>query len=501
MNRVPAEILRPQPGDNLVVARYDLPAGTALPEGAALIEALPAAHKATLHDIAAGEPLRRAGLVLGLAAAPIPAGTRLRAADLHPAPAAIFAMATAPLTTLPATFRGFVREDGRVGTRNFIGVIIVSNCGASAARQAADWFDEERLAPYPNVDGVVPLIHELGCGMEMTGEPMDLLRRTLSGAIRNPNLAGAVVVALGCERNNLKVFLEQERLDVGDRLRTVTIQEAGGIRAAVEAAKAHVEAMLPLAEAARREPVPVSRLVIGLQTGAANGFCGLSANPALGAAVDLLVAQGGTAILSETPDLLLSGGAFGKRAANEAVAEALRARLDWWQDYGRGRDVQVNGRLDRADEDGGLVSALEKAMDGLGKAGGTPLAAVHRYAEPVTGPGLVFMDSPDYDPVSVTGQMASGATLICMTTGTGSAFGSLPAPTIKIAASTEAFRRMSDDTDLDAGPILDGSVSVPEMGRRIFEAILRHASGERTRGEIEGMGESEFVPWPIGVFG
>jgi altronate hydrolase len=501
MSQVPAEILCPQRGDNLVVARRDLPAGAALPGGATLTEPLPAAHKAVSRDIAAGEALRRAGLVLGLAAVPIRAGTRLRPADILPAPAVPLPASAAPHPIRPATFRGFVREDGRVGTRNFIGVIIASNCGASAARQAADWFDAERLALFPNVDGVVPLIHELGCGMEMTGEPMDLLRRTLSGAIRNPNLAGAVVVALGCERNNLKSFLEQEHLAVGDRLRTVTIQEAGGIRAAVEAAKVHVEAMLPLADAARREEVPASRLVIGLQTGAADGFCGLSANPALGAAVDLIVAQGGTAILSETPDLLLSGGAFTGRAADAAVAEALRARLDWWQDYGRGRDVQVNGRLDRAHEAGGLVSAMEKAVDGLGKAGGAPLAAVHRYAEPVTGPGLVFMDSPDYDPVSVTGQMAAGATLICMTTGTGSTFGSLPAPTIKIAASTEAFRRMADDTDLDAGPVLDGGVSVPEMGQRIFEAILRHASGERTRGEIEGMGESEFVPWPIGVFG
>jgi altronate hydrolase len=501
MSPVGAEILCPQPDDNLVVARRDLPAGTGLPGGATLVEPLPAAHKAALRDIAAGETLRRAGLILGLAATPISAGARLRPSDIRPtSPVSLPAPAT-PHPIPPATFRGFVREDGRVGTRNFVGVIIASNCGASAARQAADWFDDERLASFPNVDGVVPLIHELGCGMEMTGEPMDLLRRTLSGAIRNPNLAGAVVVALGCERNNLKVFLEQERLAVGDRLRTVTIQEAGGIRAAIEAAKAHVEAMLPLADTARREDVPVSRLVVGLQTGAADGFCGFSANPALGAAVDLLIAQGGTAILSETPDLLLSGGAFTGRAADAAVAEALRTRLDWWQEYGRGRDVHANGRLDRAHEDGGLVSALEKAVDGLSKAGAAPLAAVHRYAERVSGPGLVFMDSPDYDPVSVTGQMAAGATLICMTTGTGSTFGSLPAPTIKIAASTEAFRRMADDTDLDAGPVLDGGVSVQEMGQRIFEAILRHASGERTRGEVEGMGESEFVPWPIGVFG
>ncbi|MCR0982363.1 UxaA family hydrolase [Roseomonas populi] len=485
--------------DNTATALRPLRAGAVLDAGVTAREDVPPGHKLALRDIGRGEAVLKAGIPIGVAAVDIPAGARVHGGLLAPATAAPLPVAGPARATAAATFQGFLRQDGRVGTRNFIGVVIASNCGATAARQAADWFDEERLADFPNVDGVVPLIHAMGCGMEMTGEPMDLLRRTLSGVIRNPNMAGAVIVALGCERNNLKVFLEKEGLEVGDRLRTVTLQEVGGTRAAVEAAKAGVQAMLPAANAARRTTVLASRLVLGLQTGAADGLCGLSANPALGVAVDMLVAQGGTAILSETPDILLSGDAFAGRVASPEVAAALRERLGWWQEYGSGRESRLDGNLDRGGERGGFASGLERALDGLGKAGSTPIAAVHRYAERVRGPGLVFMDSPDHDPVSVTGQAAAGATLIAMTTGLGTDFGSLPAPTVKIASNSETYRRMSEAIDLDAGPVLDGTETVEAAGERIFQAILRHASGEKTKGEIEGMGESGFAPWPIGV--
>ncbi|WP_202396867.1 UxaA family hydrolase [Teichococcus coralli] len=495
-------ILRLDAQDNVVVARHPLARGARLPsEGLTALEDVAAGHKLATRDIVAGTPVTRGGIAIGTATKDMKAGQPLRASDVSVEGVTLPSLdvtSTRP-TAATATFQGFVREDGRVGTRNFIGVFVVGNCGATAARQAADWFDEDRLAAFPNVDGVVPYVHEIGCGMEMTGEPMDLLRRTISGFIHNQNTAGAVVVALGCERNNLKGFLEQEKLAVGDRLHTVTIQEVGGIRNAVDTAKGMVEAMLPLADAARRQEVSAEHLVLGLQCGAPDGFTGLSANPALGVAVDLLVAAGGTAILSETPEILLAQDAFLARTASPAVGEALRARLDWWRDYNRGKDTQLNGVLDRGHAAAGLASVLEKSLDGARKAGSAPIAEVVRYADRVTGPGLVFMDTPDYDPVSVTGQIAGGANLIAMTTGRGTTFGSLPAPTVKIASNSETFARMADDIDLDCGPVLDGVVSVEEMGRQIFDALLRHASGEKTKGEIEGAGENEFVPWPIGV--
>nr|WP_282572131.1 UxaA family hydrolase [Roseomonas acroporae] len=497
--------MRLDPRDNVLVARHDLTAGSAIPaEGITLAEAVPAAHKLVARPVAAGAPVLRGGVAIGLAARELAPGTLLCPGDLLPAapPPARAAVPPAPLPAAGrATFQGFVRADGRVGTRNTIAVIVLVNCAATAARQAADWFDAERLAAFPNVDAVVPYIHETGCGMEATGEPMDLLRRTIAGTIRHPNTFGAVVLSLGCERNNLQAFLAAEKLAVGDRLQTVTIQEAGGIRATVETARAMVAAMLPAADRARRETVSAEHLVLGLQTAAPDGFTGISANPALGAAVDLLLRHGGTAILSETPDALLAGPALAERAATPEVAAALAERFGWWRDATRGRDTPLEGRLDRRHARAGLASVLEKALDGIGKAGTAPLAAACRYAEPVTARGLVFMDTPDDDPVSVTGQIAGGANLIAMTTGLGTGFGSQPAPTVKIAASGETFARLADDIDLDAGPVLDGALSAEAMGARIFEALLRHASGERTKGEVEGMGENEYVPWPIGVTG
>lgn len=495
----PTRVIQPSPADPILVVRRSVAAGAQLAPGVVAREDVAPGHKVLLRDVAPGEAVTRDGWPIGLAREALAAGQVLRAGQLAPAdPGPVPPRPHSLPARGPATFRGFRRPDGRVGTRNILGVLVVGNCGATAARQAADAFDASRLAPFPHVDGVVPFVHEIGCGMEMTGEPMDLLRRTLSGFIRNPNLAGAVVVALGCERNNLAGFLRQEGLELGDRLRTVTIQEAGGIRKAVETATGLIQAMLPLADAARREKVPAGELVLGLQGSAADGFSGLSAHPALGVAVDMLLAQGGTAILSETPQLAHASGALLARAANQQVAEAIRARLEWWQAHARGRDTGLGGRLSRAQEAAGLVSAAEMALDGLAKAGSAPVSAALNYAERVTGGGLVFMDTPDDDAVSVTGQIAGGATLIAMATGRGTGFGSLPAPTVKISASTETFESMSGDIDLDAGPVLDGA-TLEETGAYLFDALLRYASGERTKGEEEGAGEESFVPWPIGV--
>ncbi|MFG6620107.1 UxaA family hydrolase, partial [Sulfitobacter sp. 1A05707] len=393
------------------------------------------------------------------------------------------------------------RANGRVGTRNYIGLFVTVNCSATVARKIANYFDEERMEAWENVDGVIPFIHESGCGMELTGEPMDLLRRTLSGYIRHPNLAGAVVLSLGCERNNLAQFFEEEGLAEGKMLRCVTMQHVGGTARAIAEGKEAVREMLDQANAVRREPCSAEHITIGMQCGGSDGLSGLSANPGLGAAADILVRNGGTAILSETPEIFGVEHLLTRRARSEEVGRKLVERMDWWLDYTKGRDTQINGVVSPGNQAGGLANVLEKSLGGAKKSGSTGLMEVYRYAEPVTQKGLVFMDTPGFDPVSATGQIAGGANLICFTTGRGSCFGSYPSPTIKLASNTPMFTKMQDDMDINCGTVIDGDQSLEELGQRIFERILAIASGEQSKSEALGVGEEEFAPWPIGVTG
>lgn len=388
----------------------------------------------------------------------------------------------------PATFEGYVRPDGRVGVRNYLGVFIVGNCAATAARKVADWFTEKRLAAYPHVDGVLPFVHELGCGMEKTGEPMDLLRRTLGGTIRHPNLAGAVVLALGCERNNIYAFLEQEGLQPGPLLKSIVLQEVGGTLKAIEDGIAAIQEMLPIANRIERQPVAARHLVVGLQTADTGQGCS-HARAALGAAVDLLVQHGGTAIVSSTNG---NAPALVGRVTSPQVGEQLEQRIHWWKDYTAGRDTRSSRQAQ--------AKVATPAAEAAPQAGSTALQAVFGYAHAVPATGLVLMDSPGYEAVSATGQIASGANLICVLTATGSGFGAAGAPTVKLAADSALFERMQDDLDIDCGEGTTGELAVPELGQRIFQRWLQHASGMKTQSEELGLGENEFVPWPIGVF-
>ena len=400
---------------------------------------------------------------------------------------------------MQATFQGFVRADGRVGTRNYLGVFVVGNCGATAARRIADWFTDKRLADYPHVDGVLPFVHEIGCGMEMTGEPMDLLRRTIAGTIRNPNIAGALVVALGCERNNIHGFLEQEQLAVGPMLKTLVMQEIGGTANTIEAGIAAIREMLPAANAFTRQTVSAGHLVVGLQSAAPDATSVLSADPAVGVAVDLIVGQGGTAILSSTSDMAQADTSLSTRASSAQVSEQLGQRIQWWKTYSDKRDTPLGRRAGAAGAAQALTPAASAPSAPSARAGTTPLTAVYHYAQPVVAKGLVFMDAPSYEAVSATGQIAAGANLICLTTGQGTGFGALAAPTVKLAGSTALFERLADDLDINCGQVLDGELTIEQMGQRIFDRLLRYASGEQTRSEELGVGENEFVPWPIGV--
>ncbi|MBV7396944.1 UxaA family hydrolase [Mameliella sediminis] len=502
-------VIRLDARDNVVVARTDIAAGTHVPEiGAVARQDVPAGHKLAAVAISSGAPVLKYATVIGYAGDDIAPGTWMHAHNVlmdEIQKDYRFGKDYASADLLPvqerARFMGIARPDGRVGTRNYIGVFITVNCAATVARKIAAYFDEERLAAFPNVDGVVPFIHQQGCGMEATGEPMDLLHRTLAGYVRHPNLAGALVCSLGCERNSLERFLADTALETGQMLRTIRMQDIGGTAAAIAAGKEAIRAMLPEANKALRSPQSAEHIRIGLQCGGSDGFSGLSANPALGKAVDRLARHGGTAILSETPELYGIEHTLTARARDEATGRALLERIRWWLEYTDGRDVQMQGIVGPGNQAGGLANVIEKSLGGAKKGGSTGIEAVYRYAEQVTARGLVYMDTPGYDPVAATGQIAGGANLICFTTGRGSCFGSFPAPTIKLASNTPMFTRMSGDMDINCGTVIDGERTLDQMGQEIFARILAVASGEKSKSEALGIGAEEFAPWPIGVTG
>ena len=501
-------VIRLHPADNIVVARTDIGIGVHVPqEGFTSRSQVPAGYKIASRPIRKDEAICKYNVVVGFATLDIAAGTLVHG---HNTTFRDFqrdyahASEYVPVHMIPtaerAHFQGIVRSDGRVATRNYIGILSTVNCSATAVRRIADWFTEERLAAYPNVDGVVAFSHALGCGMEMSGEPMALLRRTMAGYARHPNLAAVLIVGLGCERNQLGGLLADEQLQPGSLLRTFTMQDSGGTRKTIEAGIDAVRELLPAANAVVRQQVPASHLCVGLQCGGSDGFSSITANPALGAAMDLLVRHGGTAILSETPEIYGVEHTLTRRAASRAVGEKLVERIHWWKEvYSVGRDVQINGQVSPGNQAGGLANIFEKSLGSSMKGGTGPLMEVYRYAEPVTAKGLVFMDTPGYDPVSATGQIAGGANLIAFTTGRGSMFGAKPVPSVKLATNTPMFLRLEEDMDLNCGEILDGTVSIEEMGERIFACLLRTASGEASKSELLGLGDNEFVPWQIGV--
>jgi altronate hydrolase len=507
---IASSLIRLHANDDVLIARAPLALGQALPElGLRLRAQVPAGHKIAARRIAAGEPVRKYDTVIGAAQRDIEAGEHvhthnLALIDFERDPG--FCQDVRPVDYVPeaerATFMGIVRPDGRVATRNFIGLmwwIASVNCSATAIHHIAAHFTPERLAAYPNIDGVVAFAQTSGCGMSSPSEHFDVLRRTIAGYARHPNLGGVLIVGLGCERNQVADLVASQGLTLGSHVRTFVMQDTGGTRATIAAGIAAVEAMLPGANDIRRQPVSAAHLKIGLECGGSDGFSGITANPALGAAMDILVRHGGTAILSETPEIHGVEFMLTRRAVTPEVGQKLLDRLAWWEVYTRGHNGQFNGVVGPGNQAGGLANIFEKSLGSAMKGGTTPLQAVYEYAEPIDTAGLVFMDSPGYDPVAATGQIASGANLICFTTGRGSMFGSKPAPTVKLASNTAMFQRLEEDMDVNCGAVLDGEVDVQQMGERIFRHILRAASGEPTKSERLGLGNHEFVPWHLGI--
>lgn len=499
--------IRLHPADNVVVAGTDLGPGTVLPGGLVCRAAVPAGHKIAAAAIAVGAPVRKYDQIIGFAATAIEPGEHVHVHNLgmgsdFQRDHAVGADARPTAFVADgerATFKGIVRPDGRVATRNYIGVLTTVNCSATAARMIADHFRGEALAAYPHIDGVVALTHGYGCGMGAQGEAIDTLRRTIAGYARHPNFAAVLVIGLGCEVNQIDRLMETEGLEPGVHLHTLSIQELGGTPAAVREGIRRIERLLPTVNDVARTTVSAGHLTVALQCGGSDGYSGITANPALGHAVDLLVRHGGTAILSETPEIYGAEHLLTRRAASRAVAEALVGRIRWWEDYTARTGGEMNNNPSPGNKAGGLTTILEKSLGAVAKGGTTNLTAVYRYAEPVTAKGFVFMDTPGYDPVSATGQVAGGATVLCFTTGRGSVFGCKPTPSLKLATNTPLFRRMPDDMDIDCGPIATGAATIAEIGERIFDRILETASGTRTKSEELGFGADEFAPWQMGA--
>ena len=505
-------IIQLSSNDNIVVATQALEVGSTIEVGGqaiVLLDGIELGHKLAIAPIAAQEPVRKYGQIIGQATAPIAAGQWVHTHNLalheferNYASALHIPPASAAITD--RTFFGYPRSSGKAGTRNYIAVISTVNCSASVSKYIARRFGAAELADYPNVDGVVAFTHAGGCGLQFGGSAHQSLNRVLAGIARHPNIGAYLLVGLGCEQAEMKYLLDQEKLvQIGGTPSqslspaVFSMQDQGGTRKTVEAGVAKVCEMLPRVNAVRREPIAASEIVLGTECGGSDGNSGITANPALGVASDLIVACGGTAILSETSEIYGAEHLLTRRARSVAVAEKLLERIAWWKWYTGLFGVQLDNNPSVGNKEGGLTTIAEKSLGAIAKGGSTALMDVLHYAEPVRERGLVVMDTPGYDPASVTGMIAGGANMIAFTTGRGSCFGCKPTPSIKIATNTPMFQRMEEDMDIDAGTIFHGK-SVEEVGREIFELVLAVASGQKTKSEQHGIGDEEFVPWTVG---
>ncbi len=513
-SRVDAVYLHPS--DNICVATRLLPRQTEIAAGPYTVRPsgdIKLGHKLALQAIPQGQAVLKFGQIIGFATRDIEPGDwvhthNLSAGELHQNYEFATAVPADPLPLEGRTFQGYRRADGRVATRNYIAIISSVNCSASVSKYLSQRVPAELLRRYPHVDGILPLTHKGGCGMQYAGEDHQQLSRVLTGFAKHPNVAGYLLVGLGCETGTLQYLLNEGGLGANmvqidgqpsprPLAKVLSMQDLGGTQKTIDAGLEALAELLPRVNDVRRESIPASELMLGLECGGSDGNSGITANPALGFASDLLVAAGGTSILSETPEIYGAEHLLTRRAKTREIGEKLIERIRWWEDYTRKFGTEIDNNPSPGNKEGGLTTIYEKSLGAVAKGGTTALSGVFRYAEPVTSRGFVVMDTPGYDPVSITGMVAGGANVVCFTTGRGSCFGCKPVPSIKIATNTPMYERMIDDMDIDAGVILSGT-PVEEVGRRIFDLILDVASGRKTKSEQHGIGEEEFAPWSIG---
>lgn len=505
-----AAVVLLHPADNVSIATRNLAADTEISAGGhnvRLSGAVPLGHKIALTHIAKGERVYRYGQTIGFASEEIAPGDWVHT---HNVEAGAFSRDYEYATEIPPdpppitgrTFQGYRRADGRAGTRNYIAIISNVNCSASVSKYVAHRFDNDLLKDFGNVDGILPLTHKGGCGMQFGGEDHQQLARTMAGFAKHPNVGGYILIGLGCETASLPYLVDHGGLvqingAAAKRPPVLSMQECGGTAKTIEAAHREIMKMLPKVNDVRREPIPTSEIVLGLNCGGSDGNSGITANPALGVACDLLVAAGGAAVLAETSEVYGAEHLLTRRSRTRAIGEKLVERIRWWEHYAEMFGTVLDNNPSQGNKEGGLTTIYEKSLGAVTKAGSTALSGVYLYAEPVRSKGFVFMDTPGFDPVSVTGLVAGGCNVVAFTTGRGSCFGCKPSPSIKIATNTPMYERMIDDMDIDAGVILDGT-PVEEVGRQIFEYVLVVASGSKTKSELLGIGEEEFAPWGIG---
>jgi altronate hydrolase len=497
--------IRLDAADNVVTATHALETGTMI-EDISTRGQIPSGHKIATKALSIGAEIRKYAQLIGYASQNIAAGDHVHTHNVefrNIDMAYEYCNDLRHVQKVPEqqqdSFMGFRRENGAVGTRNYIAVVTSVNCSASAARMIADTFTPKVMAAYPNVDGVAAFVHGTGCGMAGDGEGFEALQRVMWGYARHPNHAGVLMVGLGCEMNQIDWLLEAYGLKQGPLFQTMNIQSVAGLRRTVELGIQKIHAMLPLANQVARTPCPASELKVALQCGGSDAWSGITANPALGYACDLLTAQGGTGVLAETPEIYGAEHLLTRRAIDQKTGDKLVGLIRWWEDYTARNKGSMDNNPSPGNKKGGLTTILEKSLGAASKGGTSPLMGVYKYAEPVTARGFTFMDTPGYDPASVTGQIAGGCNLVCFTTGRGSAFGSKPAPTIKVASNTTMAKRMVEDMDVDAGTMLSNGETLEQKGQELYDLFLRVASGEQSKSERQGLGDYEFVPWQIGA--
>jgi len=507
-----------RPEDNVAIAKKPIPGGSELTiDGVTVKVEAPVklGHKLAIRPIKKGDAILKYGQIIGFASQDIPVGGH---AHVHNVKADAFerdyafAQDIPPPLPAPDVYRTFMGYDRgadrpdhlRYGTRNYVAIISTVNCSATTSKYVAERIRASGiLKQFPNVDGIVPITHRSGCAMAYGGPDHHKLDRTLAGFARHPNIAAYILIGLGCETGQAKHLVENERLELlqlGKPRKAplvLTIQECGGISKTVDAGVKAVAELLPVANEIRRVELPARHLILGTNCGGSDGNSGVTANPALGVASDLIIQQGGTSILGETTEIYGAEHLLTRRAVTKEVGEKLVERIKWWEWYTGIFGAEINNNPSVGNKEGGLTTIFEKSLGAIAKGGSTALIDVVQYAEPVTKKGFIVMDTPGYDPVSMTGIVAGGANVLVFTTGRGSVFGCKPAPSIKVATNSPMFHHMIDDMDINAGTILEGN-TVEEVGRELFEEILAVASGKKTKSEINGVGEEEFAPWSIG---